>query len=59
MFQFEKEGYHQATPRSSLYNILNRTIGGLDTIFGPSKNGRNNVPNIQGKKHVIPSAGFR
>ena len=58
MFQFVKEGYHQATPRSSLY-ILNRTIGGLDTIFGPSKNGRNNVPNIQGKKHVIPSAGFR
>ena len=58
MFQFEKEGYHQATPRSSLY-ILNRTIGGLDTFFGPFKNGRNNVPDIHRVKHVIPSAGFR
>ena len=58
MFQFEKDGYHQATPRSSL-NMLNRTIGGLDTFFGPSKNGKNNVPYVQMKKHVIPSAGFR
>ena len=40
--------------------MLNHTIvGELDTFFGHHKNGRNNVPDIQGKKHVIPKAGFR
>ena len=58
VFQFEKDGYHQATPRSSLY-MVNHTIGGFDTFFGSSKNGKNNVPNVKMKKHVIPSTGFR
>ena len=58
MFQFEKDGYHQATPRSSL-NMLNYTISRLDEFFGPSTNVRKNVPYVQIKKHVIPSAGFR
>ena len=39
--------------------MLNHTIGEFDTFFGHSKNGRNNVPDIQRKKHVILKAGFR
>ena len=59
MFQFEKDGYHQATPRSSIYMLNHTIVDEVDTFFGHHKNGRNNVPDIQGKKHVIPKAGFR
>ena len=56
IYQFKNDGYHLATPRSSLLSI-NMTSNGLKGL-GLSRNGKMNLPKQSKINHKIPNAGF-
>ena len=59
IYQFKNDGYHLATPRSSLLSmqIQNMTSNGLIGL-GLSRNGKMNLPKQSKINHKIPNAGF-